>query len=122
LVDALAAYLSPTGLVLALVWNFAVLSSIQLTVRLIRAFSIRRTALAALTLTAATVPITIVYSILFRNSPGWLPLAMLLTAVVGWGIARWILRLRRGRSRVAAAIGVGLLSGPWGAFLVRPPP
>jgi putative effector of murein hydrolase len=121
LVDALAAYLSPTGLVLALVWNFAVLSSIQLTVRLIRAFSIQRTALAALALTAATVPITVVYNVLFKNSPAWLPLAMLLTAVVGWAIARWILRLRRGRSRVAAALGVGLLSGPWGAFLVRPP-
>ena len=41
------ALLSPLGLGLALLWSFAVLASVQLTVRLIMAFSVKRTALAA---------------------------------------------------------------------------
>ena len=123
--DAVEVYLSPLGLVVALAWNFAVLASIQLTVRLIRAFSLRTTALAALLLTGATVPITIGFNLVLRNALSWLPAAMpaamLVTGAVGFVIAARVLRFRRRRSTVVAAIGIGLLSGPWGAFLVRPP-
>ena len=119
--DPVVAYLSPLGLALAFAWNFAVLASIQLTVRLIRAFSIRLTVLGALLLTGATVPITLAYDALLRNSLAWLPIAMLLTGAVGYLIAGRVLRFRRRRSTLVAAIGVGLLSAPWGAFLVRPP-
>ena len=123
--DAVEVYLSPLGLAVALGWNFAVLASIQLTVRLIRAFSLRTTALAALLLTGATVPITIGFNLVLRNALSWLPAAMpaamLVTGAVGFLIAARVLRFRRRRSTVVAAIGIGLLSGPWGAFLVRPP-
>ena len=123
--DTVEVYLSPLGLVVALAWNFAVLASIQLTVRLIRAFSLRTTALAALLLTGATVPITIGFNLVLRNALSWLPAAMpaamLVTGAVGFVIAARVLRFRRRRSTVVAAIGIGLLSGPWGAFLVRPP-
>ena len=118
--DAVAAYLSPLGLALALIWNFAVLSSIQLTVRLIRAFSIRTTMIATALLTAATVPITLVFDVLLRHDLAWLPVAMLLTAAIGSLIAARVLRFRRLRSTVVAAVGIGVLSAPWGAFLVRP--
>ena len=111
----------PLGLLLSYLWNFAVLSSVQLTVRLIRAFSLRPTLVRALALTAATVPITLVYNLVLRNSLAWLPLAMLLTGGVGFWIAARLLRLRRRRGQVVTAIGVGLLSAPWAAFLVGPP-
>ena len=107
--------------ILSYLCNFAVLSSVQLTVRLIRAFSLRTTLVGALALTAATVPITLVYNLVLRNSLAWLPLAMLLTGGVGFWIAARLLRLRRRRGRVVTAIGVGLLSAPWAAFLVAPP-
>jgi putative effector of murein hydrolase len=120
--DATTSLLSPLALALALLWNFAVLSSIQLTVRLIRAFSLRDTALASLALTGCTVPITILYSLLFRNQTAWLPAAMVLTGLIGFWIAARVLRFRRQRSTVVAAIGIGILSAPWGAFLALPPP
>ncbi|HYU18246.1 MAG TPA: hypothetical protein VEQ11_06075 [Chloroflexota bacterium] len=119
--EPLAVYLSPAGLAMAFAWNFAVLSSIQLTVRLIRAFSFRDTLLAALLLTAVTVPVTMAYNVLLRNELRWLPVTMALTAGVGLLVAVRVLRFRRQRSALAAAVGIGLLSAPWGAFLVSPP-
>jgi hypothetical protein len=49
-----------------------------------------------------------------------MPLAMLITAIAGYVVADRVLGFRRQRSTVAAAIGIGLLSAPWGVFLVRP--
>ena len=117
--DSLGAFLAPTALALALAWNFAVLTSVQLTVRLIKAYSPRATLVAAVLLTALTVPLTIAYHHWFR--PGLAPfaVAMLLTGIAGWLIADRVLGFRRQRSVVVAALGVGLLSAPWGAFLVR---
>ena len=112
--------LSPMGLGLAFLWSFAVLASVQLTVRLIMAFSITRTAIAAVVLTLVTVPISVAYLWLFGQSLTPLPLAMLVTAVAGFFIADRVLGFRRQRSTVTAAIGIGLLSAPWGVFLVRP--
>jgi len=114
------ALLSPPGLVLAFVWNFAVLASVQLTVRLIMAFSIRATVLASLLLTAITVPLSVIYYALFGQQMTMLPLAMILTGIAGFLVADRILGFRRQRSTVAAAIGIGLLSAPWGVFLLGP--
>jgi hypothetical protein len=112
--------LSPLGIGLALLWSFAVLASVQLTVRLIMAFSVRRTAIAAVALTVVTVPISVVYLLVFGRSLTAMPLAMLVTAVVGYVIADRVLGFRRQRSTIVAAIGIGLLSAPWGVLLTRP--
>jgi hypothetical protein len=114
------ALLSPLGIGLAFVWSFAVLASVQLTVRLIMAFSVKRTTLAALCLTAVTVPLSVAYLQIFGRSLTAMPLAMLVTAVAGYAVARRVLRFRRQRSTVVAAIGIGLLNAPWGVLLIRP--
>jgi putative effector of murein hydrolase len=114
------ALLSPLGIGLALVWSFAVLASVQLTVRLIMAFSLRRTVLGSLVLTAITVPLSVLYVAVFGQSLTAMPLAMLATAIAGYVIADRVLGFRRQRSTIAAAIGIGLLSAPWGVFLIRP--
>jgi putative effector of murein hydrolase len=112
--------LSPLGLGLALVWSFAVLASVQLTVRLIMAFSVKRTLFGALALTAITVPISVVYLLIFGRSLTAMPLAMLVTGIGGYVVADRVLGFRRQRSTIAAAIGIGLLSAPWGVLLIRP--
>ena len=114
------ALISPLGLGLALLWSFAVLASIQLTVRLIMAFSVQRTAIGAVVLTIVTVPLSVLYLWLFGQSLTPLPLAMLVTGGFGYVIVRRVLKFRRQRSTVVGAIGIGLLSAPWGVFLVRP--
>jgi putative effector of murein hydrolase len=112
--------LSPVSIGLALLWSFAVLASVQLTVRLIKAFSVRRTLYGALALTALTVPLSVVYYAAFGRSLTAMPLAMLLTGVGGYVVADRVLGFRRQRSTVAAAVGIGLLSAPWGVLLVPP--
>ena len=114
------ALLSPLGIGLAWLWNFAVLASVQLTVRLIMAFSVKRTLLGALALTAITVPLSVLYLVVFGRSLTAMPLAMVLTAIGGYVVADRVLGFRRQRSTIAAAIGIGLLSAPWGVFLIRP--
>jgi hypothetical protein len=113
--------LSPPGIGLALLWSFAVLASVQLTVRLIMAFSVKRTVLGALALTAITVPLSVLYLVIFGQSLMALPFAMLVTGIAGYVIADRVLGFRRQRSTITAAIGIGLLSAPWGVFLIRPP-
>jgi hypothetical protein len=73
----LGALLQPWALVALVVWDFAVLSAAQLTIRLIMAYSA--------------------------------PLAMLLTGLAGYAIARWLLRIRRVRGQVIAGLMVSLL-------------
>jgi len=114
------ALLTPTGLALTYVWSYAVLASVQLTVRLIMAFSVARTARGALALTLVTIPLSLVYLVLFGQSLTPLPLAMLVTGAAGYVIADRVLAFRRQRSTIAAAIGIGLLGAPWGVFLIRP--
>ena len=116
--DSLAAFLSPTALALAVGWNFAVLTSVQLTVRLIKAYAVRPTLVAALALTLLTVPLTVAYHLWLRPNLGPFVVAMALTGGVGAVIAARLLNFRRRRGIVVAAIGIGLLSAPWGAFLV----
>jgi hypothetical protein len=105
--------LSPSGLLIWLLWNTLVLASIQLTVRLIRAFSLVQTLLGAAALTVGSVPIALLYVFVLDRSLSAYPLAMLLTGLLGYGVARFVLRIKRQRGRVVAAVGTALLSGPW---------
>ncbi len=92
-----------------------VLSAAQLTIRLIMAFSVRLTFVAAMVLALAALPIAAIYDVLVGPQAslaarlGWAPLSMLLTALVGFAIARWLLRVRRLRGQIIAALMVGLL-------------
>ena len=115
------ALFTPLGLVLWLVWNFAVLSSIQLTVRLIRAFSIRATLLGAVAFTVGSLPIAYLYHTVLQSAFAWYPLAMLLTGLLGFAVAHYLLHLKRLRGRIAAGFGTALLSGPWPLFFERLP-
>jgi hypothetical protein len=112
----LPAFFSPLGLLLWLGWNVLVLTSIQLTVRLILAFSVRTTLVGALAFTLGSLPIAWLYLHLFGRAFAWYPLAMLLTALLGYAVARWALRIRRQRGRLVAACGTALLSSPWPLF------
>jgi len=112
-------FFSPIAMLLAFSWNFATLASVQLTVRLIRVFSVGRTVAASLLLSAATVPLTAGYYTVFDRDLAWMPAMMCVTGAVGFVLARRIMRIRRRRGAVTAAVGIGILSAPWGAFLVR---
>lgn len=111
----LTTLLQPGWLALLLAWNFAVLSAAQLTIRLIMAFSVRLTLLAAVVLTAAALLIAAIYDLVvgpqlsFAVRLSWLPLPMLLMALVGFAVARWLLRIRRLRGQIIAGCMVGLL-------------
>ena len=143
--DTLAFATSPLVLAVMLVWNFAVLSAVQLTVRLIGAYSPTSTAFAALLLTVAGVPVgmallgltqftfdptvaaelrarglALFQAYAFQQRLTWFPAAIVLTAGVGFVIIRKTLRFKRTRSAVAAAVGIGLLSAPWVVFLKLP--
>ena len=111
----LGALLQPGALVALVAWNFAVLSAAQLTIRLIMAYSVRLTLGAAVVLSLADLPIAAAYDAgVPPQTPlairlELLPLAMLLTGLVGFAIARWILKIRRLRGQVIAALMVGVL-------------
>lgn len=113
--------LTPLGLVLWFAWNVAVLASIQLTVRLIRAFSLPTTLLGAAALTAGSVPIVLLHTLALDRSFALFPLPMALTGLLGFGVAHYVLRLKRLRGRLAAAFGTALLSAPWPVFFERLP-
>jgi len=111
----LGALLQPGALVALVVWNFAVLSAAQLTIRLIMAYSVRLTLVAALVLSLADLPIAAAYDLVVTPQASLAtrlelaPLAMLLTGLAGFAIARWLLRIRRLRGQLIAAVMVGLL-------------
>src|SRR5215207_3494944 len=98
-----------------LLWSFIVLSAVQLTVRLIRAYSIPRTALGALVLTLLTLAVSVVYDFALGSQPSLssrvelVPLAMLLMGLAGFVVLRWVLRFRRLRGQIAGAFMVALL-------------
>ena len=111
----LTTFLQPGWLAVLLVWNFAVLAAAQLTIRLIMAFSVRTTVLGALALTVLSLLVALVYDLVLGPQTSLaqrlasLPLPMLLEAAAGFVVARWILRLRRLRGQVIAALMVGVL-------------
>jgi hypothetical protein len=111
----LATLLQPGWFVVLLAWNFAVLSAAQLTIRLIMAFSVRRTLVAALGLSVLALPIAVVYDVFLGAQPSladhlrWAPLPMLLMALAGFAVARWMLHIKRLRGQIIAGLMVGLL-------------
>ena len=115
----LAALAQPWALGAVLVWNFAVLSAAQLTIRLIMAFSVRTTAVGAVLLTVGALLVAAVYDGVVSLAVGpqpslatrlaWAPLPMLLTGLAGFVIARRALRIRRLRGQIVAAVMIGLL-------------
>ena len=111
----LATLIQPGWFAVLLAWNFAVLSAAQLTIRLIMAFSVRRTLVAAVALSVLALPIAAVYDVFLGPQPAladhlrWAPLPMLLMAVTGFAVARWLLHIRRLRGQIIAGFMVGLL-------------
>jgi hypothetical protein len=111
----LATLLQPIWLVGLLLWSFMVLAAAQLTIRLIMAFSVRLTFIAAIVLSVAALPIAAIYdfvvgpnaSLFARLSAA--PLAMVLMGLAGFAIARWVLKIRRTRGQIIAGLMVGLL-------------
>lgn len=105
----------PVWFVALLAWEFAVLTAAQLTIRLIMAFSIRRTLLGALVLALVFLPVTAIYSLLLGPQPTlstrlhWVPVPMLLMGLAGFACARWLFHIRRLRGQVIAGVMVGLL-------------
>ena len=59
----LATFLQPGWFAVLIAWNFAVLSAAQLTIRLIMAFSVRLTLVAALVVSVAALPIAAIYDV-----------------------------------------------------------
>jgi hypothetical protein len=111
-----ATLLQPWALGALVVWSFGVLSAAQLTIRLIMAYSVRLTLVAALVLAAAAIAIAGIYDAAFGPSAESLatrielaPVSMVLMAFVGFAIARWLLRIKRLRGQLIAALMVGLL-------------
>jgi len=111
----LAQLLQPWAVGALYVWSFGVLSAAQLTIRLIMAFSVRLTLVAAFVLSVAALLVAGAYDLLFDH-PASLALRlelavvpMVLMAIAGFGIARWVLRIRRLRGQLIAALMVGLL-------------
>jgi uncharacterized membrane protein YjdF len=92
-----------------------VLSAAQLTIRLIMAYSVRLTLVAALALSVAALAIAAIYDLVvgpqaaLATRLAWAPLVMVLNGLVGFAIARWLLRIRRLRGQVIAGLMVGLL-------------
>jgi hypothetical protein len=109
--------LSPLGLVLWLAWNFAVLSSTQLSARLILAYSPARTLLASLLFTIGTIPALLLFALPLRGQLGWYPVLAALSGLLGYVVAEYVLRPRRRRACLVTAAGLALLSGPWPIFL-----
>jgi hypothetical protein len=111
----LATFLQPAWLAALLVWNFAVLAAAQLTIRLIMAFSVRATLVAAIVLTMLSLAIALVYDLLvgpqasLATRLALAPVPMLLSALAGFAIARWVLRFRRVRGQIIAGVMVGVL-------------
>jgi hypothetical protein len=107
--------LQPVALAALYVWSFGVLSAAQLTIRLIMAFNVRLTLLAALVLAFAALLIAAIDDLLLGPDVSLArrielaPIPMLLMAIAGFAIARWVLRIKRLRGQVIAALMVGLL-------------
>lgn len=111
----LATLLQPGWFAVLLAWNFAVLSAAQLTIRLIMAFTVGRTLVAALALSLLALPIAAVYDVFLGSEPSladhlrWAPLPMALMVVAGFAVARWMLHIKRLRGQIIAGLMVGLL-------------
>jgi hypothetical protein len=105
----------PVTVVVLYVWSFGVLSAAQLTIRLIMAFNVRLTLVAAVVLTIVALLIGLAENAALGEQATLAqrvqlaPLPMLLMAIAGFAIARWLLRIKRLRGQVIAGLMVGLL-------------
>jgi hypothetical protein len=108
-------FLEPGWFAAVLVWNFAVLTAAQLTIRLIMAFSLRRTVAGAVVLSIVALPVAAVYDLVVGSPDSiggrlnWAPVPMLLMALAGFGVARWLFHIKRMRGQIIAGVMVGLL-------------
>jgi putative effector of murein hydrolase len=111
----LATFLQPGWFAVLLAWNFAVLSAAQLTIRLIMAFSVRLTLIAAIAVSVTALPIAALYDVIVGPQPAlavrlsWAPLPMILMGLVGFVVARRLLKIRRLRGQIIAGCMLGLL-------------
>ena len=107
--------LQPWALAALYVWSFGVLSAAQLTIRLIMAFKVRLTLIAAAALSLVALAIAALIDLAFGTNISLAqriqlaPVPMLLMALAGFAIARWLLRIKRLRGQVIAGLMVGLL-------------
>ena len=107
--------LQPWALAALYVWSFVVLSAAQLTIRLIMAFNVRLTLIAAVVLTGAALVVAGIDDAIVGESASLAsriqtaPAPMLLMALAGFAVARWVLRIKRLRGQIVAAVMVGLL-------------
>ena len=110
-----AALLQPWALAALFIWSFGVLSAAQLTIRLIMAFDVRLTLYAALLLSAAAIVVALIVDAVAGDQASLgrrielAPVSMLLMAMAGFAIARWVLRIKRLRGQIIAGLMVGLL-------------
>jgi hypothetical protein len=110
-----ATLLQPWALGVLVVWSFGVLSAAQLTIRLIMGFSVRLTLIAAAVLSAAAIVIAVLDDAFLGDQASLVrrielaPIPMLLMAVAGFAIARWLLRIKRVRGQLIAGLMVGVL-------------
>ncbi|MBV8713589.1 MAG: hypothetical protein JO020_05710 [Chloroflexi bacterium] len=111
----MTAFLQPWALLALYVWSFGVLSAAQLTIRLIMAFNVRLTLIAALALSLAALAIGLLQTAFVGADASLVrrielaPIPMLLMALAGFAIARWLLRIKRLRGQLIAGLMVGLL-------------
>lgn len=105
----------PLALAALYLWSFGVLAAAQLTIRLIRAFNVRLTLLAALAMSLAAIIVAAVDDLTVGDQVSLArrietaPIPMLLMAIAGFAIARWLLKIKRLRGQIVAAAMVGLL-------------
>ncbi len=111
----LATLLQPAWLVGLVLWSFMVLAAAQLTIRLIMAFSVRLTLVAAVALSLAALLVAAIYDFVVGPNASLstrlttAPIAMLLMGLAGFAIARWVLKIRRARGQIITGLMVGLL-------------
>ena len=104
------------GLLALLCWEFLVLSAVQLTIRLIMAYSVKTTLYGAVLLSVLALPIAAVYDAVtnppdsFAARLAAAPIPMVLMAAGAFVICRWALGFRRIRGQISAAIMIGILA------------
>jgi hypothetical protein len=90
-------------------------------VRLIRVFSARATLIAALLQTAVFLALAGTYVTWLGARLDLFVIPAILMGATGYALARWVLRMRRARGHVVAALGTALLASPWPVFLLTAP-
>lgn len=107
--------LQPVALGAVYVWCFGVLSAAQLTIRLIMAYSVRLTLLAALVLLVAVLAVAGIADLALGDQATLAqriqlaPVSMVLMGLAGFAVARWVLRIKRLRGQIIAGLMIGLL-------------